>query len=232
MIRKIFLSLVLFLLSNKLCSSPSISTDLSFCFNFINSSGLNKITEGLDAGYGTSFGRIKFPMSLLGSFSLGFNRAKIGIEFGYEFANSNSYSSTYNITENLSYSAFPIGVRYSYMLVGKEKWSLWSRVSTGIMLTNFSMNTQPSVSALSSSYSSEAIAWYFSPAFDCIYLATKNIGFITTLSARYANTSNFSYNTLDGRHNRGDYVVFSDGSNLTMNVSGLKFSLGIILSWS
>lgn len=232
MIRKIFLLFLLFFLSNELCPSPSISTGLDFGFNLINSSGLNKISEGLDEGYGTSFGRIRCPMTLMGSLSVGFGRSKIGIEFGYEFANSDSYSSIYSVTESLKYSALPVGVRYSYKIIDGSKWSLWSRISTGMMLTSFSMGTQPSVKTLDLAYESEAMAWYLSPALECIYTATENIGFSMMFGARYANTSQFRYNISDDRHDSGDYVVFSDGSNLTMNISGLKFSLGIILSWS
>jgi len=228
----LLLLLLVFFISGYACPSTSFSSDIKMGFSVFNSGGLNKITEGLDAGYATSFGHIRVPLALSGGISLGFSRSKIGFELGYEFSNNDSFSSVYMVSEHVKYSAFPLGIKYSYNFYSKGKWSLWGNVSTGLIWTWLSMSTQPSVIGSDSSFESGALAWYFSPSFEAVYSMTKNIGFSALLGARYANTSNFRYNASDSRHNNGDFVVFSDGSNLTMNISGLKFLIGIILSWS
>jgi hypothetical protein len=229
---KILILMVCLSLSGYVHASPSFSVDTKFGFSAFNAEGLNKITEGLDAGYGTSFGHIRMPLAIGGGFSFGFSRSAIGLEAGYEFANRSSFSTIYNITESIKYSAFPLGVRYSYRFYKTQRWSFMGTLSTGIMWTWFSMNTRPDVTGVNSAYESGATAWYLSPAFEVLYSITDNIGVSALLGGRYANTSKFKYNSADSRHNNGDFVTFSDGSNLTMNVSGLKFSLGITLTWS
>ncbi|MCX6112988.1 MAG: hypothetical protein NTY22_06900 [Proteobacteria bacterium] len=234
MIRRITLLLLFLsiLIPGYVYSSTSFSTDFRMGFSVLNSEGLNKITEGLDAGYGTTFGHIRVPLALSGGLSIGFSRSKIGLELGYEFANRSSYSSIYAVSENIKYSTFPLGIKYSYNFYARGKWSLWGNLSTGIMWVWFSMNTQPSVVVGNSSFETGASAWYLSPSVEMVYSMTKNIGFSALLGGRYADTSKFKYNASDNRHANGDFVTFSDGSNLTMNISGLKFLIGIILSWS
>ncbi len=228
---KILFLLSIFVSLSHAYAKPSYSINYDMGFSAFNAEGLNKITEGLDSGYGTSFGHIRVPLALSGGFSLSFSRSVVALELGYEFANRDSYSSIYNITENIKYSALPLGIKYSYRFYDKGKWRFLGSLSTGVMWVWFSMNNQPSLITGSTSFETGASAWYISPSVEAIYYITRNVGFNAMLGARYASTSKFKYTSADSRHNNGDYVTFSDGSNLTMNISGLKFLIGIILSW-
>ena len=173
---KLLLLPLCLLLSGHAHASPSFSLDIRTGFSVFDAKGLNKITEGLDTGYGTSFGHIRMPVAIGGGFSFGISRSIIGLEMGYEFANRSSFSAIYNITESIKYSAFPLGVRYSYRFYKTQKWSFMGAVSTGIMWVWFSMNIRPDVTGVNSAFESGASAWYLSPSFEVLYSITDNIG--------------------------------------------------------
>jgi len=216
---------------NVLSAEVSYFSEANFGATIINSNGLNKITEGLDAGYVTSLGKIHTPMSFSGIIGIGFGRSKIGAEGIYEFASKSSYSSIYDVTEKLDYSMSSIGFKYQYEFFRSERWGMFSSCSVGILFPNLSLSTDPHIDE-TDPYTMSATGFSISPGVDFLYKATSHFGVITSLSFRYATTSGFSYSNTTTRHNAGDNVTFADGSILTLNLSGLKFLIGIMFNWS
>ncbi len=202
-----------------------------FGFSYINSKGLNKITEGLDQGYVTSLGKIRFPLNFEGAFALNFDKSKVGLGAGYEFTSRDSYSSVYGITETVSYKSIPIFLQYRYVFFKKLKWEIASGANAGVVYSSLSMNTQPSVQS-NETFGMKAWGCVFSADTDFSYALSKNVRIFNSVGFRFSKTGSFSYSSDTSKHSKGEKVLFSDGSNLTLNLSGLKFLIGIALKWS
>ncbi len=202
-----------------------------FGVSYINSRGLNMITEGLDQGYVTSFGKINFPLNFEGAAFIGFDNSRIGLGTGYEFTSRDSYSETYGITETVSYRTIPIFAQYRYTYYKSSGWELASGGSIGIFNSKISMKNQPSVQN-NETFGMGAWGFSFTVDTDLSYHLSKNVSLFSTLGFRYAKSASFSYTSDTSNHSKGEKVLFSDGSNLTLNLSGLKFLIGIMLSWS
>jgi len=230
--RVIFITLFFFFVGlNYLSANVFYFSEAGFGVSLINSNGLNKITEGLNAGYGTSLSKIRDPLNFSGVIGVGFGRSKLGVEGVYEFASKSSYSSIYDVTEALGYSMETVGAKYQYEFFRSDRWSIFSSCSVGILFSSLSLSTDPYV-VEAAPYTMSGTGFSISPAVDFLYKATRRFGVVTSLSFRYAATGSFSYSDTTNRHSAGDNVVFADGTGLTLNVSGLKFLVGITFNWS
>lgn len=202
-----------------------------FGVSYINSKGLNMITEGLDQGYVTSFGKIRMPLNFEGGVYLGFDRSKVGLGTGYEFTSRDSYSEVYAVTETVSYRTIPIFAQYRYMFYKGSRWEIGSGGTLGIFNSKISMKNQPSVQD-NETYGMSAWGFLISADTDVLFALSRNVSLFSTLGFRYGKSASFSYTADTSKHSKGEKVVFSDGSNLTLNLTGLKFLIGIMLSWS
>ncbi len=218
-----------------LFSSTSYALEYGFSAGFglsyINSKGLNKVTEGLDSGYVTSFGKINFPLNFEGDFFIGFGNSSLGLGLGYEFTSRNSYSDVYKITQDLSYKSIPIFLKYRYLYFENNRFSMALGGSAGILYSKLSMSTRPSPQD-SDVYGMKAWGAVITAENNFYYAVSNNIRFFSTVGLRYAKTGSFSYTSDTANHSSGEKVQFSDGSNLTLNLTGLKFLIGIMMNWS
>lgn len=202
-----------------------------FGTSYINSKGLNKITEGMDQGYVTSFGKIRFPLNFEGAAVFGFGRSKVGLGLGYEFASRSSYSELYSITETVSYRTTPVFVLYRYAFFKRGAWEIASGGNVGMLYSKVSMQTQPSVQD-NETFNMKAWGYTFGAETDFSYAVANNVRLFSSVELRYSKTGSFSYSADTSKHSKGEKVLFSDSSTLTLNLSGLKFLVGIMLSWS
>ena len=233
MISKFKISLILLLLSSSLYSNENVKyiSQVKMGFAFINSAGLNKITEGLNTSYGTSFGKIRVPADISGAFYIGLYRSRVGVELGYEYANRSSTSSLYGIDETVNYSAVPVSLNYQYSLLDTGRFELLAGAFIGFMNVSLSMSTDPMI-VEEQAYKMVATAPMWGCGLDLNTRISKYFKFSSSLYYRNASTEEFLYSGVSLRHNNGDKVRFSDGSALTMDLSGIKFLLGIIFEWS
>ena len=198
---------------------------------FINSGGLNKITEGLNTAYGTSFSKIRNPVAISGGFYVEFFRSRVGVELGYEYANRSSYSSLYGVTEYVDYRAIPFSLNYQYSFFNSGRFDLLAGVYVGFMNVSLSMSTSPAI-VEDQPYKMVSTAFMLGTGLDLLIRVSKRIRLSSSLYYRYVSAPQFNYSGDTLRHNNGDTVAFSNGDTLTMNLSGIKFLLGIIFEWS
>ena len=67
---------------------------------------------------------------------------------------------------------------------------------------------------------------------DFLVRISSKISMSSSLYYRYASTPDFTYSGDTLRHNNGETVTFSNGDTLTMDLSGIRFLVGIIFEWS
>ncbi len=225
--------LSLLLLSSFLSASDNVkyASEIKIGALFINSSGLNKLTEGMNTSYGTDFNKLRVPVAFSGSFYIEFFRSRVGVELGYEYANRSSYSSLYEITEYIDYRSVPISLNYRYAFFRAGRLELLAGVNIGFMNVLLSMSNSPEI-AETQPYRMGATAFMLGAGLDLYTRLFDSIKLSTSIYYRYASAPAFYY--LEGtlRHNNGDTVRFSNGDALTMDLSGIKFSIGIIFEWS
>ena len=226
---KITVAVVSLLISNSVFAF-NYNVYTGFGFSYINSKGLNKITDGLDQGYVTSFGKIHFPLNFEGVFAFGFDRSKVGLGLGYEFTSRNSSSDVYSITQSVNYKSIPVFAMYRYTYFKTLKWEISSGASVGIVYSKLSMRTSPSVQE-NETFGMKSWGYTLCGDTDVSYALSENVRLFSSLGLRYAKTGSFSYSSDTSKHSKGEKVLFSDGSNLTLNLSGLKFLVGIMLNW-
>jgi len=233
MMTKIRIFFALLFISSVLSASETVkyAPELKIGTVFINSGGLNKITQGLNTTYGTSFSRIKTPVTLLGGFYVEFFRSRVGVELGYEYANRSSSSSLYGVTESIKYMGVPFSLNYQYSFFRSGRFDLLAGAYLGFMNVRFSMSTSPEI-VESEPYQMTSTAFMFGSGLELLTRLSNRIRFSSSLYYRYASASRFYYAGDTMRHNNGDTVTFSDGSALTINLSGIKFLLGLIFEWS
>lgn len=229
---KIFLLALLFV-SPVLSASETVKYAPEFKIGtvFIDSAGLNKITEGLNTSYGTGFSKIRMPGTFSGGFYVEFFRSRVGVELGYEYADRSSSSSLYGVTESVNYRAIPFSLNYQYSFFNSGRFNLLAGVYVGFMNVSLSMSTSPTI-VESQPYNMTSTAFMLGTGLDFLVRVSKRLRLSSSLYYRYASTNEFQYSGDTLRHNNGDTVVFSNGDTLTMNLSGIKFLIGIIFEWS
>jgi len=230
-IAKIFFAVLLFPVFLYASDSVKYAPELKFGTAIINSGGLNKITQGMNSSYGTDFGNIRMPFVFSGAFYIEIFNSRIGAELGYEFANSSSYSSLYDITESISYKAIPVSLNYQYAFFNKSRYSLLAGAYIGFMNVSLSMSTNPTI-VETQPYSMVSTAFMFGSGLEFLTRISGRMRVSSSLYYRYASTPGFTYSGDTLRHNNGESVVLSNGEPLTMNLSGIRFLVGIILEWS
>ena len=198
---------------------------------FMNSGGLNNVTEGLNTSYGASIDKIRTPLSFYGAFYVEFFRSRVGVELGYEYANRSSFSSLYGVTENVNYSAIPVSLNYQYSFFNSGRFNLLAGVYVGAINVSLSMSNFPAVVEVQP-YKMISTAFMMGTGLDFLVRVSGRIRVSSSLYYRYASAPAFHYSGDTLRHNNGDTVAFSNGDTLTMNLSGIKFLLGIIFEWS
>lgn len=230
--KKIFF-LVLLFTSTLLFASENVkyAPEIKIGAVFINSAGLNKITEGLNTTYGTSFSKIRTPVAFSGGFYVEFFRSRVGVELGYEYANRSSASSLYGVTEYVDYKAIPVSLNYQYSFFNSGRFNLLAGIYVGFMNVSLSMSTSP-VIVENTPYKMVSTAFMLGTGLDLLVRVSNRIRLSSSLYYRYASTSAFSYSGDTLRHSNGETVVFSNGDTLTMNLSGIKFLVGIVFEWS
>lgn len=228
---KIFFVILFFPLFLQASENVKYAPEFKFGMTFINSAGLNKLTQGMNTTYGTEFSNIRVPLAFSGAFYVEFFRSRFGVELGYEFANKSSYSSLYDITESINYSAVPISFNYQYAFFKSGRYSLLAGVYMGVMNVNLSMSTDPTIIE-EQPYQMASTAFMFGTGLDFLVRISKRFKISSSLYYRYASTTILTYSEDTLRHNNGETVLFSNGETLTLNLSGIRFLVGIILEWS
>ena len=84
--RSNFLFVFIFLISVNSYANVSWFGRLGLGTSYFNSKGLNKITEGYNAGYVTDFSRIHMPLGFSLGVGLKINKLYFHIETDYEFS--------------------------------------------------------------------------------------------------------------------------------------------------
>jgi hypothetical protein len=228
---KILFAVLLFPLFLHASESVKYATELKLGTTFINSGGLNKITQGTNSVYGTDFSNVRMPLVFSGTFYLEFFNSRIGAEIGYEYVNKFSYSSLYDITESIYYGAIPVSLNYQYRFLNRGRYSLLAGTYIGFMNVTMSMSTDPAI-VEQQSYNMVSTAFMLGTGLDFLTRISTHFRLSSSLYYRYASTQGFTYSGDTLRHNNGEKVLLSNGEALTMNLSGIRFLIGIILEWS
>jgi len=228
---KIFLFAFLLPVSLFAAANVKYAPEFNFGSTFIDSAGLNKITQGMNTSYGTDFSNIRTPLVFSGAFYVEFFRSRVGAEIGYEYANRSSSSSLYGITESIGYRAIPISLNYQYGFFNSGRYSLLAGTYIGFMNVTLSMSTDPLI-VEKQPYNMVSTAFMLGTGLEFLVRMSSKVCLSSSLYYRYASTPEFTYSGDTLRHNNGEKVVLSNGDPLTMNLSGIRFLVGIILEWS
>ena len=228
---KIFFIILLFPLFLFASENVKYAPEFKLGTAFINSGGLNKLTQGMNTSYSTDFSNIRMPLVFCGAFYVEFFHSRVGVELGYEYANKTSYSSLYDITESINYSSVPISLNYQYRFLNRGRYSLLAGTYIGFMNISLSMSTNPTI-VENSAYDMVSTSFMFGTGLDFLVRVSDKIRLSSSLYYRYASAPGFTYSGDTARHNNGEAVLLSNGEPLTMNLSGIRFLMGIILEWS
>jgi hypothetical protein len=229
MIKKnILLFFVFFMPSLVFCQAETFAK-FDIGFSLINSKSLNKITEGFNAGYGTSFGDIRIPLFLSCGMGINYNNWKFFISYAYGFSRKSSLSSLYEFTERINLTLMPVDVGIGYVFWNNESMELFSTFRLGFLYSSLSLATVPSSSDYESS-GSRAYGFLTSPGLSFLYKASPKVHIVADFGFQYLKTGRFIYTSDTENHERGTPVSFADGSYLTLNVLGIKFLVGVQLN--
>jgi hypothetical protein len=212
--------------------NANYSTDLSFDLDFINSKGLNRITDGFNKGYLTNFKKIKIIKGFRINFAYNFyENYIISLGSGYDFTSSKSYSNFYDVSQSVKYYDIPINMNFKYIFYKLKNFSFLASLGFGTFFSKLILATTPYVDSDNTNYKMNAWGYSVKPGLEFVYNINKSIFIFTGIFYRYTKTAKYKYSKDINNHKKGEIVTFMDGSSLTLNLSSVKFSLGILYYW-
>lgn len=212
--------------------SSDYYTDASFDIDIINSKGLNRITEGFNKGYLTDFKKMKLIKGF--SVNLGYDfyeKYFISLGSGYNFTSSKSYSSFYDVNQSIKYHDLPINLNLKYMFYKLGNFSFLGNLGLSTFFSKLTLATTPYVDSENTNYQMKAWGYSVKPGLEVLYKVDEAFSITAGLFYRYAKTAKYKYSKDMNDHPKGEIVTFMDGSSLTLNVSSVKFSVGILYYW-
>jgi hypothetical protein len=207
-------------------AKTSAYVDVAGDFSYCDSKGLNRLTDGFNSGYGTSFSPIHVPLGINMEIGVRTENMEYGFVFGFNYASRSSLSSIYSYTQDIRLGLMPLGISVKYFWYSASRFF----VSSGLSATAYraSLSTYSSPNPLKEGDIGMRAWGGAATAFiNLDYEVTRKTFLTSSLGFRYSRTANLKYTTNNGGHNEGDYVLFNDGTNLTLNLSGLNFLVGL-----
>lgn len=220
--------IIFFLSSNIYAGSYG---NINFGFDFINSKALNQITESFNREYLTQFSRVKVVYDInIGLNYFVINNISLGLYSGYLFKNSTSSSETYDFSQSIKYSGIPFGLATKYYFLNKYNIDFFVSLNLGLIYSKLSLSTSKSGLEGLDIYTANAWGFDLFPNLGLEYEVYEYLKFTTSFGYSYHKTAKFKYGSSE-RYEKGSLVKFNDGSNLTLNLSSVKFLIGVILLW-
>jgi len=230
------LFLILFLTPAML--KAEFSSTIHAGLSYINSKSLNIITQGFNEKYGTDFTNINLPYSFAISVDYKYERLGFGLSGGYEFSSKQSTSDFVEvdgtrIQQTLKFSSIPSSLYMTYDFVSNYVFKMSVLLGGGYTYNLLYLKNSPQVDQTTEQANSMYAPGYLVNTGLRFELRNSgNVSFLCTTLFDYSKTSNFKYRADSAEHVKGDQVLFEDGSALTLNLTGLKFLLGIKFIWS
>ena len=218
---------LLFLLFGNLFSNMSVDSYLGASGSYINSRGLNLITEGFNQTYGTTFGQPNYYFGVVAGLKLAYNGFSAGAEFGYQTKSLSSESSSYAFAEKISYDNISGAITFEYKVYQYGRFSIGPVLKLGASLNLLELKAEP-MPVDAEPEKMLAFNYYGDLGVSAYYDFMEGFSVFLQIAGRYSTSPAFKYRQSSDKD--GETVTLSTGQDVTINTSGAYVVLGICLN--
>ncbi|MBN1114526.1 MAG: hypothetical protein JXA66_04235 [Oligoflexia bacterium] len=191
---------------------------------------MNRITGGFNPEYAMNFSHMHLPYIAFAGIGIDRVRWSLGINFSFEYNIKASVSELFGFTEKIRLINLPLFFKFRYLLWKTGCLFFYSNAGFGYFFSRLYLEADPAPdeSGAYFIYSNGVVAF---TGLTAEYPLTKSLLLWFATDFWYAGSAAYRYGNEGVQYDKNEIVMFADGTDLTLNLTGLKFILGIKFKW-